>query len=108
MAATVDADSLDSLLAEVSILATRLKHGRHVFEEDADLAGGARSVLLLLGRQGAQTVPALARLRSTSRQNIQIVVNRLKASGLAKLESNPAHKRSALVRLTSKGRDLVK
>jgi hypothetical protein len=49
------------------------------------------------------TVPNLARLHSTSRQNIQIVVNRLKAEGLILLSPNPAHKKSELVRLTESG-----
>jgi DNA-binding MarR family transcriptional regulator len=103
-----EAGSIDSLFSEVNTLATRLKHGRHIFEEEQDWAGGARSVLLLVARHGAQTVPAIARLRSTSRQNIQTVINRLKVAGLARLEANPAHKRSALVRLTPQGSALVK
>jgi DNA-binding MarR family transcriptional regulator len=99
---------LDSLLSEVNTLATQLKQGRQPFESQRDWSGGVRSVLLALSRQGAQTVPEIGRLRCTSRQNIQIVVNRLKRDGLAELEVNPAHKRSALVRLTEKGRELVK
>jgi DNA-binding MarR family transcriptional regulator len=68
-----------------------------------DLAGGVRAVLLVLGRNSPQTVPEIARTRCTSRQNIQIVVNRLKEEGLLELVSNPTHKRSALVQLTAKG-----
>jgi DNA-binding MarR family transcriptional regulator len=102
------AAAVDSLLSEVNTLATQLKQGHQPFESPRDWSGGVRSVLLALSRQGAQTVPEIARLRCTSRQNIQIVVNRLKRDGLAELELNPAHKRSSLVRLTEKGRELVK
>jgi DNA-binding MarR family transcriptional regulator len=60
-----------------------------------------------LGRNGGQTVPDLARARRTSRQNIQIVVNRLKSQGLAEFVRNPNHKKSSLVQLTQKGRSLA-
>ena len=66
---------LDSLLAEVNTLATQLKQGRQPFESQRDWSGGVRSVLLALSRNGTQTVPEIGRLRCTSRQNIQIVVN---------------------------------
>jgi hypothetical protein len=49
------------------------------------------------------TVPDIARERSTSRQNIQILVDKLEAGGRVESMANPAHKRSALVRLTSEG-----
>src|SRR5205823_5328134 len=49
------------------------------------------------------TVPRIARQRSTSRQNIQILVDRLEADGRVELQRNPAHKRSALVCLTTQG-----
>jgi DNA-binding MarR family transcriptional regulator len=60
----------------------------------------------VLAEHGPQTVPQIARLRGTSRQNIQILVNRLETDGCVELSSNPAHKRSGLVQLTGPGRDL--
>lgn len=51
------------------------------------------------------TVPEIGRQRSTSRQNIQILVDKLAESGHVELVPNPAHKRSALVRLTARGKD---
>ena len=70
-------------LAEIRTLAAHLKYSRQPFQNQEDWPSGARSVLLILGRSGAQTVPEIARERGTSRQNIQIVVNRLKTAGLA-------------------------
>src|SRR5262249_2067702 len=63
-------------------------------------AGGMAS----LARLGPPTVPELARGRPVSRQFIQSVVNDLAAAGLAETVANPLHKRSALVRLTERGR----
>jgi DNA-binding MarR family transcriptional regulator len=100
------AERLNSLFGEVNTLATQCKQARSFFENPSDLAGGERGVLLVLGRSHSQTVPEIARARCTSRQNIQIVVNRLKEEGLVELVSNPSHKRSAHVCLTEKGRKL--
>src|SRR4029077_13051800 len=94
------------LLGEINTLATQCKQARPPFQTHSDWAGGLRGVLLVLGRNNGQTVPEIARARCTSRQNIQIVVNRLRAEGLASLTSNPTHKRSALVHLTEKGKNL--
>ncbi len=48
-------------------------------------------------------MPQIAALRSTSRQNIQILVDRLEADARVEMMPNPAHKRSALARLTPRG-----
>src|SRR2546426_5074916 len=108
MQPSIAAENLAAFLAEIRTLAAHLKYARQPFQNQEDWPSGARSVLLILGRSGAQTVPEIARERSTSRQNIQIVVNRLKQAGLADFEINPAHKRSGLVRLTETGKVLLK
>ncbi len=67
----------------------------------------ARAVLQLLREGGPQTVPALARSRNTTRQNIQIIVDRLQTLGCVETRVNPNHKRSSLIDLTEKGRSLL-
>lgn len=67
-----------------------------------------RGILRGLVRYGAQTVPALARARSVTRQHVQEVVDALIEHDLVSLEANPAHKRSLLVRATSAGEALVR
>jgi DNA-binding MarR family transcriptional regulator len=67
-----------------------------------------RGILRGVVRYGPQTVPALAKARSVSRQHVQEVVDSLLALGLVALEVNPAHKRSPLVRATPRGESLVK
>src|SRR6184192_2634450 len=105
-AASKDISSgLGALFREVNALAIRLK-GTGVSDgrEDA-LAAGDLSVLRVLDGHGPQTVPQIARFRETSRQNIQILVNKLEAEGFIELSRNPAHKRSGLVGITEAGRN---
>jgi DNA-binding MarR family transcriptional regulator len=66
-----------------------------------------RGILRGLARYGARTVPQLARSRSVTRQHTQEVVDRLAADGLVELIPNPAHARSRLVRITSRGAAVV-
>ncbi len=95
-------EQLLALLTEVNALAIRLKRDR-----PGRIAGEtpptARVILRLLQQHGPLSVPALARVRGTSRQNIQIIVNRLREQGWIAHQSNPAHKRSALVVITDTG-----
>jgi DNA-binding MarR family transcriptional regulator len=85
------------LFAEVNGLAIRLK--------ECKLSAGGVTILQILAQQGPQTVPQIARIRFTSRQNIQVLVNGLQREGCVELSSNPAHKRSGLVGITGKGRE---
>ena len=90
-----------ALLSEIVALAIRLRRG---FPQDPEqLPAGGQEVLETLEAHGDQTVPQIARLRGTSRQNIQILVNKLQGDGCIELTNNPAHKRSNLVRATNKG-----
>jgi DNA-binding MarR family transcriptional regulator len=73
----------------------------------SELSRACRGVLRDLSRLGPRTVPQLARGRPVSRQNVQMLVNRLIAEDLAELVRNPEHKRSQLVRLTSRGKVLL-
>ena len=71
------------------------------------MSGGLRGVMRTLVADGPQTVPQMARTRPTSRQHIQVLVNRLLELGLVELVDNPAHKRSRLVSLTPAGRKRI-
>lgn len=67
---------------------------------------GYWSVLRLLKIYGPQTVPQLARYRYVPRQSVQKLANEMLKDGVIELVNNPAHKRSKLLRLTSRG-DIV-
>ncbi|HWX22894.1 MAG TPA: MarR family winged helix-turn-helix transcriptional regulator [Candidatus Binatia bacterium] len=98
---------LERFFMEVNGLANHLKKTAALLHRSDGLPAGGQRLLQILKARGAQTVPAMARLSLTSRQNVQIVVNRLKAEGWIGFEANPAHKRSALVSLTEQGQALV-
>src|SRR6266436_1557435 len=87
---------VETLLAEVAALANRLKQASWFGDSKGQLLAGAANVLQILARSGSQTVPQIARARATSRQNIQVVVNRLVTVGYVEAVQNPAHKRSML------------
>ncbi len=65
--------------------------------------GGYWGMLRSLKLQGPQTVPQIARSRPVSRQHIQKLANEMIVEGVIEWVDNPAHRRSKLLRLTSKG-----
>jgi DNA-binding MarR family transcriptional regulator len=65
--------------------------------------GGAFGFMRSLALLGPLTVPQIAQMRPTSRQRMQRLADELAAEGLVQFIDNPKHRRSKLVRLTSKG-----
>jgi DNA-binding MarR family transcriptional regulator len=100
-------DKLQVLFAEATALANQLRRTTASVPRQAYAPGGGWSVLQVLGHLGPLTVPAIARVRTVSRQSIQTLVNRLEAHGYVALAANPAHKKSGLVHLTDRGGRLL-
>ena len=98
---------MEALLAEVNALSIRLNSIGRENGSQGGLPAAAYAVLQMLERHGPHTVPQIARRRATSRQNIQSLINRLESQSCVELTSNPAHRRSALVNLTGRGRTLL-
>jgi DNA-binding MarR family transcriptional regulator len=96
------------LFEEAVDLANYLKRKARHTHRGEPLSASGRILLQSLQLHGPQTVPALAHIRSTSRQNIQSLANRLAQAGLVAFVPNPDHKRSAFVTLTGRGRDLLR
>lgn len=67
-----------------------------------------RGIVRGLVRFGPQTVAALARTRSVTRQHVREVVDGLVADGFVELIPNPAHARSRLARATVRGEHIVR
>jgi DNA-binding MarR family transcriptional regulator len=88
-------------------LAGRLRRNARQAQRGDNLSAAGRGVLLALHLNGPLTVPQLAVQRSTSRQNIQVLVNRLASTGFVDTSPNPHHKRSELIRLTETGEMLL-
>jgi DNA-binding MarR family transcriptional regulator len=55
---------------------------------------------------GAKTVPGIARAMGLTRQSVQRTVDLLEADGLVTYRDNPAHRRSKLVEMTPRGREI--
>jgi DNA-binding MarR family transcriptional regulator len=76
--------------------------------EGTDLTVRMRAVMEILGRDGAQTVPALARALEIKRQYVQIMVDETTAAGMTERRKNSAHSRSPLIALTPVGDALIR
>lgn len=100
-------EDLEALLNQVIALALRLRQAAGDSQIPEGLPVGGKLVMEVLARHGTKTVPQIARTRLTSRQNIQVLVNRLVTEGHVNLLPNPAHKRSPFVQLTEQGRVAV-
>lgn len=99
---------LMGLMDEVSRLHYSLAAVAERIHASGEAGSARRALLRALVELGAHTVPDLARMRSVSRQFIQMEVNGLLADGLVEYVENPAHKRSKFVRITPKGFALFK
>lgn len=75
--------------------------------EGTGLTVRMRAVMEILGRDGAQTVPALARAIEIQRQYVQIMVDETTAAGMTERRRNVAHARSPLITLTPHGARLI-
>lgn len=98
--APIEAHDLDLLLQEVNTFANKL---RWLDSPHTALPSGERAVLQCLAASGAQTVPEIAKARGTSRQNTQILVNRLRKKQLIELVPNPARQKSPKICLNPEG-----
>ena len=98
---------IEALLAEVNALSSQWRQTVRSPDTGDQLLAGEATVLQTIEKLGPQTVPQIARDRLTSRQNIQVLVNRLIANRCLEATSNPRHKRSVVISLTSQGRQLL-
>jgi DNA-binding MarR family transcriptional regulator len=100
-------DATTKLIDEVRLLFHRLVEVTDELHVDLDVVASERAVLESLHREGASTVPDIARARGVTRQHIQTIVNRLLDEGRVVSAPNPAHRRSSLIDLTVDGRTLI-
>jgi DNA-binding MarR family transcriptional regulator len=98
-------EAIQYLIAEANGLVNLARRGERGI--DGRALSAQRQVLEALALRGPQTVPVLAKNRTTSRQNIQIVVNKLSQLKLVESAPNPAHRRSKLIQLTAMGQQFL-
>lgn len=99
---------LERLLDEITNLAACLREVDRGEQRSSGLPPATRAVLSLLQRHPGLTVPQLARQRGTSRQNVQVQVDRLAHAGWVIYVDNPDHRRSGRLQLTSAGKRSLK
>ena len=100
-------EPIEELLNQVRLLWHVMVQTAERLHEGESVTLGMRAVLEFLSRNGPTSVPNVARSRQVTRQHIQVLVNRLLEIRLVSLDENPAHQRSALVRLTPQGQKLI-
>jgi DNA-binding MarR family transcriptional regulator len=99
--------ALNELLFEVDALAHQLRKTDFHLQQGQGLLAPGRAMLQILAKEGAQTVPSIAAKQNASRQNVQIIANRFAQQGLAEFRTNPGHKKSDLLEITNKGRQVL-
>ena len=95
------------LFDETASLHNRLRVLAEQVHGQDEGSAGRRSILRSLKLSGPQTVPQMAHVRLVSRQHVQVLVNALIDDGLLELVKNPSHKRSSLVQLSKRGKQMV-
>jgi DNA-binding MarR family transcriptional regulator len=76
--------------------------------QDMGISVADRAVMEFLYPDESLSVPEIAELYQVSRQHVQVTVNGLLLAGILAARVNPRHKRSPLIRLTSKGEGVFK
>ena len=98
---------LELMLNEVRLLYQSMVQAGDQLHAELNISMGMRAVLEYLAREGATTVPDMARARRVSRQRIQSLVNALGEQQLIEAQANPRSKRSQLIAVTDKGRQTI-
>lgn len=73
---------------------------------ESGISAADRAVMEFLYPEKSLSVPAIAARYQVSRQHVQVTVNSLLDKGLVVARDNPRHKRSPLITLEPKGREL--
>jgi DNA-binding MarR family transcriptional regulator len=100
---TPEGQALLDVVVETTHTFFRLRATGAKFGATTPTGGSTLGLLRSLKSRGPLTVPEIARMRPVARQHIQKLANQMAADGLVEFIDNPAHKRSKLLRLTSKG-----
>lgn len=98
------ANPLESVLEEVMACAASLRRVGRSQSGARGVSLPQQVVLEEIQQQPGLTVPQLARRRGTSRQSVQVLVDRLAGAGVLRYVANPDHRRSECLQLTASGR----
>ncbi len=102
----IEAKKLNAVILDIRLCFNLLRARADEMHKDLGVNASMRAVMESLAAAGEKTVPDIARGRGVSRQHIQVIVNALIKEDLTLTRDNPADKRTFLVSLTEKGRDV--
>ena len=95
-----------TVIWQVRRLFQRMASENDAMHSASGISASKRSILESLARKEPLSVPQMARERSVSRQNVQVIINDLLEEGLVETRDNPAHKRSVLIQRSAAGRQI--
>ncbi|MCU0770511.1 MAG: MarR family transcriptional regulator [Verrucomicrobia bacterium] len=96
-------DELGNLFEEAEIFVGAVRNGSRIVRGARPLSAAGQAVLRLLSREPGLTVPQVARQRGRSRQNVQVLADRLAEAGWVQYVPNCDHCRSERLELTAAG-----
>lgn len=102
------AQTLYQVIRQVRFCFNQLRALGDALHQDLGITASMRAVMESVAEAGEQTVPQIARVKSVSRQHIQINVNQLAKAELVFLRDNSGHRRSPFVVLTNRGQSAFK
>ncbi|HBZ68317.1 MAG TPA: MarR family transcriptional regulator [Deltaproteobacteria bacterium] len=94
----------EELLLELAYTFFRLRAEADRRARRVGQSTGRLGILRTLAEEGPRTVAQIARSRPVARQGVQRLADALADEGLLESIDNPDHRRSKLLRLTSRGR----
>jgi DNA-binding MarR family transcriptional regulator len=100
------AESLSRLVVQVFRLDGALTAAGDALARPAGQTSARWRVLAAVERE-PMTVAQIARAWSLARQSVQRIADALARDGLVAYDDNPSHRRAKLVRLTSRGREVL-
>lgn len=102
----IDKSDTYQILWLVRRLFRAMGHRAGEYLEGFGITAADRAVLEFLYPDQKLSVPEIASRYKVTRQHVQVTINALLDTGLVKAEENPKHKRSQLILLSDRGRDL--
>jgi DNA-binding MarR family transcriptional regulator len=101
-----EAGKLNAVIRDIRLCFNLLRARADEMHKDLGVTASMRAVMESLAGGSEKTVPEIARSRGVSRQHIQVIVNGLTGANLIEARDNPADKRTFLVSLTDRGREV--
>ena len=101
-------ERFERLAAELNTTASQLLKRAREADRELGISGPRLSALSVLVATGEQTLAALAETEQVAAPSMSRLVDGLEREGLAVREPNPDDRRSIIVRVTDRGREMLR